>query len=88
MTRSDTTSRADPAPYDGPRCRACGGPCVSWKGSTWGYTCQACITQHLEAAATRADERDRRSRERLLARAGFDAHNDDSPRVGERASGR
>ncbi|KZS74738.1 hypothetical protein A4G26_22950 [Mycobacterium kansasii] len=54
--------------YRGPRCRSCNGPCWQWKGSVWGYTCAACIAKHQNAAAARADARDRKARDRLLSK--------------------
>ncbi len=29
------------------RCRKCGGPCRTWAGSTWEYTCRSCIRLSL-----------------------------------------
>jgi hypothetical protein len=46
-------------------CQACGGPCRDYKGSVWGWTCAACITRSLDAAAARAADKVQRHRERL-----------------------
>jgi hypothetical protein len=65
-------------PYRGPRCWSCNGPCWLYKGDVWEFTCSACIDRHLEAAAVRADARDRKARERLLSKR---FNHNDSPRV-------
>jgi hypothetical protein len=64
--------------YHGPRCRSCSGPCWQWKGDVWGYTCTACINDHLAAAAARADARDRKTRQRNASKM---FGNNDSPAV-------
>ncbi|OBF42822.1 hypothetical protein A5719_10285 [Mycolicibacterium peregrinum] len=61
------TGTASADTYTGPRCQGCGGPCLSWKGSKWGYTCTACLTAHLDATLARLDAKTARRRERLLA---------------------
>lgn len=48
-------------------CQSCGGDCLSWKGSVWGYTCAGCIRHHLEASAARADAKHQKNRERLVS---------------------
>lgn len=53
-------------------CWRCGGPCLTHKGSVHGWTCTACINDYLDAGAAKADARDRKERERLLAKR----HND------------
>ncbi len=68
----------DQTTYRGPRCRSCNGPCWLYKGDVWEFTCSACIDHYLEAAAARADARDRKARERLLSKR---LHNNDSPAV-------
>lgn len=72
--------------YDGPLCQACGGPCFSWKGSKWGYTCAGCLNDYLQTCAARADAKDRRARERLVHKTFY---NDDSSRrvSGQRRDG-
>lgn len=45
-------------------CWRCGGPCLTYKGSVHGWTCQACLAQYLEQSAAKADERDRRERQK------------------------
>ncbi len=72
--------------YHGQRCRSCNGPCWQWKGDVWGYTCTACINDHLAAAAARADARDQKARKRNLAK--LLNNNTDSPAVSKVASGR
>jgi hypothetical protein len=54
--------------YTGPRCQGCGGPCWSWKGSVWQYTCSGCITEYLDAAEARWAAKAAKDRERLLAK--------------------
>ncbi|MGV0045512.1 hypothetical protein ACRU13_12220 [Mycobacterium colombiense] len=54
--------------YQGPRCQSCNGPCWQWKGDVWRYTCAACIAKHQDAAAARADARDKKARARNLAK--------------------
>lgn len=54
------------ATYTGPRCQRCGGPCLTWKGSVWGYTCRTCISSHLAAVEAKLDAKAARQRERLL----------------------
>lgn len=56
-------------------CQACGGPCLTFKGSVWGWTCGGCITLALEASAARADAEARRHRDKLAHRM---LHQDDS----------
>ncbi|OBJ46843.1 hypothetical protein A5630_10895 [Mycolicibacterium mucogenicum] len=50
-------------------CQSCQGPCLHWKGDVWGYTCAACIRQHLDAQAARVDAKQRRAHERLAQKA-------------------
>jgi hypothetical protein len=64
--------------YRGPRCGSCDGPCWQCKGDVWGYTCSACISKHLDAAAARADARDEKARKRTLSKL---HNNNNSPRV-------
>ena len=45
-------------------CWRCGGPCLTYKGSVHGWTCQGCLAQYLEQSAAKADERDRRERQK------------------------
>ncbi len=47
-------------------CQSCGGPCATFKGSVWQWTCQACIRLAMDARAARADAADRKARERLV----------------------
>ncbi|SIJ61820.1 Uncharacterised protein [Mycobacteroides abscessus subsp. bolletii] len=62
------TELITPEVYTGPGCQGCGGPCWSWKGSVWGYTCRACISSHLAATEAKLDAKAARQRERLLRR--------------------
>ncbi|WKG01384.1 hypothetical protein [Mycolicibacterium sp. HK-90] len=72
--------------YTGPRCEVCDGPCFSWKGSKWGYTCAGCLNDYLHTSAARADAKDRRARERLVYKTFH--NNDSSGRVsGQRRNG-
>lgn len=80
-----TLPSTEPDVYDGPICQACGGPCWSWKGSVWQYTCTACLDRYLDAAAARAEAKQRKARERLLRRMFHD--NDLSPVDGRRRGG-
>lgn len=56
------------ASYTGLRCQSCGGPCLTWKGSVWGYTCRGCISAHLAAVEAKLDAKAARQRERLLSK--------------------
>ncbi len=46
-------------------CQSCGGPCLTYKGSEWQWTCGGCIRSHQEAQIARVDARQRQHRERL-----------------------
>jgi hypothetical protein len=50
-------------------CRSCGGPCLTHKGSVWGYTCTACIDKYLDDGAAKGAARDRKERDRLARKA-------------------
>lgn len=54
--------------YDLATCWRCGGPCLTYKGSVHGWTCNSCIAAYLAQGAAKADARDRRDRVRLLAK--------------------
>ncbi len=49
------------------RCRVCGGPCLTFKGSIHRWTCTRCLHQYIADSIKRADakaapERERRAR--------------------------
>lgn len=39
------------------RCRFCEGPCLTFKGSVWEWTCQGCIAAYLDDQIARLDGR-------------------------------
>jgi hypothetical protein len=80
-----TLDSAEPDVYDGPTCRVCGGPTWLWRGSVHGYTCTPCLDRYLDAAAARADAKQRKARERLLRRIFHD--NDSTPLTADRRRG-
>lgn len=47
-------------------CLSCGGPCATYKGSVWGWTCQTCIRLAMDARAARAEAKDQQNRDRLV----------------------
>jgi hypothetical protein len=61
---SRTLSPGNDADYDGPRCQVCDGPCWQWKGTVHGYTCGRCLDAYLDAAAGRAEAKERKEREK------------------------
>ncbi|WP_373203134.1 hypothetical protein [Mycobacterium marinum] len=71
--------------YSGPACWECGGPCATYKGSVHGWHCTACIERYLNAAAARAEAKQRKGRERLLNRMFHD--NDSTPLTADRRRG-
>lgn len=74
------------ATYEGPLCWECRGPCATYKGSVHGWHCTACIERYLDAAAARAEAKQRKARERLLHRM-FHNCNDSTPLTADRRRG-
>lgn len=86
-TATATLDSAEPDVYDGPLCQEYGGPCWHWKGSVWGYTCTTCLDRYLDAAAARAEAKERKARDRLLRKMFHDDNADLSPVNGRRRGG-
>lgn len=53
MTAPETENEQAARLVDVHRCVSCGGPCLTFKGSTWGWTCEACCRRHLEDQVAR-----------------------------------
>lgn len=51
------------------RCRSCRGPCLTNKGSVWGWTCSGCLDQYIADSIKRADARAATELERRARKA-------------------
>jgi len=47
-------------------CQSCGGPCLTYKGTVWGWTCTPCIDREMDRRAARADALHQKNRQRLV----------------------